>query len=160
MAIPTTENIDLCVDVRYAIYGDIPTACVSLSQALCSTNILVPNSLRDFAGCSASLTTSLSDLTWDEAGNCCVIITAKSAWCIVLTNTVTPAIYSIVTTETGGKVTLDGTLGADAVYGGSGSVSIFRNAISCSYTPGTLTIYYSNGAGGRTSQAISLMTFY
>lgn len=159
MAIPAT-NIDLSADVAYQIYGNIPVSSKSLCQALCSTDISVPNSLLDFANCSASLSRSPSSASWSTPGNCVITITAKSAWCMTITQTPSPPIWSINASGTNGKVTLCGTSGINAVYGGSGSISINRNTTSCSSTSGTLTICYSNGAGGRISTTVSLYTTY
>lgn len=159
MAVPTT-NINLLTDVSPTLYGNIVNPTKRLSQFLCTANIALPNSLLDLGGCTQSLTKSTSSISFGSPGTCVVTITAKSAWCMVLTNTVSPPIYSIQTSGTGGKVTLAGTSGENAVYGGSGSISIYRNTTSCGFTSGTLTICYSNGSGGRSSQSISLITFY
>jgi len=158
MAIPAT-NIDLSADIAYQIYGNIPVTKKSLSQALCSVNISVPNSILDFANCSASFVRSPASLTWNSTATCSITITAKSAWCMTLSDS--NGIWSI-TPSTNGKVVLCGAAGAgiNAVYGGSGTIYINRNTNACSYVGGTLTICYSNGAGGRTSQAVDLYTLY
>jgi len=160
MAVPTT-NINLLSDISPTLYGNIVNPSQkTLSDFLCTANIAIPNSLLDLGGCTASLTKSTSSLSWSSPGTCTVTITAKSAWCMTLTQNASPPVFSISTSGTGGKVTLCGTSGINAVYGGSGSISVYRNTNACSFTTGTLTICYSNGAGGRSCQSISLITFY
>jgi hypothetical protein len=151
MAIPAT-NINLCAHVANQIYGDIPVTCKSLCQALCSANISVPHSILSFANCSASLSRTPTSAAWATPGACTITITALSAWCLALTQTPSPAIWSI--SYVTGKVVLNGS----GVYGGSGTISISRNANYCYGATGTLTICYSNGAGGRTSTTVTLST--
>jgi hypothetical protein len=153
MAIPAT-NIHLCTNVANQIYGDIPVTCISLSQALCSANISVPNSILSFANCSASLSRSPTSMAWSAPLCCTITVTALSAWCVALTQTPSPAIWVI--NSASGKVVLN----ALGVYGGSGTITISRNGTHCNGATGTVTICYSNGAGGRTSTTVALSTSY
>jgi hypothetical protein len=148
-AIPAT-NIYLCAHVASQIYGNIPVTRISLCEALCSANISVPHSNTSFAGCSASLSRSPTSAAWATPGNCTITITALSAWCLSLTQT-----SGIWSTSASGKITL-----GTGVYGGSGIITINRNSSHCNGATGTLTICYSNGAGGRTSTTVTLSTSY
>ena len=150
MTIPTA-NIHLCTDVAFIIYGNIPVTRISLIEALCSANISVPHSISSFASCSASLSRTPTSAAWAGPGSCTITITALSAWCLALTQTPSPAIWSIGSVA--GKVSL----GA-SVYGGSGTISISRNTTHCNGATGTLTICYSDSAGGRTSTTVTLST--
>jgi hypothetical protein len=151
MAIPAT-NINLCAHVANQIYGNIPVTRIALSEALCSANISVPHSILSFAGCSASLSRSPTSMAWAAPGTCTITVTALSAWCVCLTQTPSPPIWLL--NSASGKVVLN----ALGVYGGSGTISISRNSIKCATATGTVTICYSNGAGGRTSTTVTLST--
>ena len=149
-----TSNIDLCADVASNIYGSLSVNAIKLSEALCSVNLAVPDSLLSFGNLCACLTKTPASLTFTSLNQVCsVTVTANSAWCASITAGGT--YYQLY--HTTGKVTLSGS-DPTGVVGGSGTVAVCRTGVP-SGSAGTLTITYSNQAGSTTTTTVSISSF-
>jgi len=100
-------------------------------------------------GLASSLTRNPISLTFTSPGVKDVSILATGAW---YASGITGTVFSI--NAQAAVVTLTSSSGTR--YGGNGYIRIFRNTNSGEYS-GTLTITYTNGAGGSTTTTVSLV---
>lgn len=112
----------------------------------------VPLILGDLRSLSASFSRSPASLTWTPGvyGNKTVTITANCAWHASIAGSANFSLNGGTT----GTVALIGS-GGSGTYGGNGSVIVTRASVPGTYS-GTVTIVYSNGAGGQSSTTVTL----
>ncbi|MDD4970755.1 MAG: hypothetical protein PHT07_15115 [Paludibacter sp.] len=155
MAIPTT-NVNLNADVRFQLWGDTigaPTTNVSLNDLAKTVNAAAGNhGMSMFKGLSASLTRTPTSLSWAAGvyGNKTITVTANCAWkCSYAGDarfTIQSATQSVILA--GSQPT--------GVFGGNGVISVNRASASPGAYSGTVTITFSNGAGGTTTLTVSI----
>jgi hypothetical protein len=99
-------------------------------------------------GLTPSLTRTPTSLTFLTPGTLDVSVLSTGAW---YASGISGTVFSIQTQAS--VVTLTSSSGTR--YGGNGFIRIFRNSTSGEFS-GTLTITYTNGAGGSTTTTVAL----
>lgn len=150
MAIPST-NVDLNADCKPVICGNLTIDIVSVTNLAKARNDTAPYQMSSMYGGTVSFSRSPTSIAFASPGSNNITITANCAWKATYSGS---AVFSILGISA--NIQLSSTL----VYGGNGTITIYRNTNSSPGATGTVTITYSNGAGGASTLTVTLSTTY
>jgi hypothetical protein len=154
MAISTTDigTANTSGKIGYNLWGTVwnPSSIRRYSDLFLTCNRSVPYSANGLKGLTASFSHSPSSLSWGVGvlGAKSIIITANVAWTYSYTNP--DGIFGGFYIES--NVSFDSSTG-----GGNGNITIIRYTSDPGF--GSVTIWYCNGAGGKSSVTVNLSGF-
>jgi outer membrane biosynthesis protein TonB len=156
MATPTTD-LNVIGDLVYQLIGNLLGASptdLSMNKFGLTLNGTAPHGTNEMESITAALSRTPTSLAWTAPGVKSFTITANCAWKLTYSGSAVFSIQSAAgaTTWSGGS--------PSGVFGGNGSANIYRNTNSSPGATGTVTITFSNGAGGSTTLTVTLSTTY
>lgn len=155
MATPTTD-LNAIGDLNYILGGDLLGASptnVSMAGWCKTVNGSAPYSTANLKSITPALTRTPATLSWTSAeyGNKIITVTANCAWKVTITGS-----SNLQVNATTQQVILSG-ISPSGILGGNGTITIYRTTNPGTWTA-TVTITFSNGAGGSSTVTIPCST--
>jgi hypothetical protein len=154
MAIPSSD-VGFNTHLMPQLWGDLTvTVAKSLNNLGLTINISGEHMMSDFYGLSASFSRTPTSINFAAPGTQNITVTANCAWQASYSGS---AVFQLQNCSQ--AVILSGSP-PTSVNGGSGVLQVSRNATSNPGQTGTVTLTFSNGAGGHSTLTVTLTTNY